>query len=57
MKEFSITDVVELFDDEKLYFVTDILGDDEILFLSYNKYKAIEVPFNKVVNRWTQKLS
>ena len=54
-KEFDTTDVVELVDDEKLYFVTGVIHDDERLFVSYNNENEIEVPFSCVVNRWAHK--
>lgn len=55
MSEFETTDIVELIDDEKLYFVTGVIHDGERLFVTYNSEQETEVPFSKVVNRWSHK--
>ena len=55
MKEFEIGDIVNLVNDEKLYFVTGVIHDDERLFVTYNNDKEIEVSFDMVINRWARK--
>jgi len=57
VRQFEITDIVELMDDEKLYFVNGVIHDTERLFVTYNNEKEIEVSFDKVINQWTQKVS
>lgn len=51
--EFDTADVVELINDENLYFVTGVIHDQERLFVTYNQDKEKEVTFDQVVNRWT----
>jgi len=55
MKEFETTDIVELLDDERLFFVTGVIHDDARLFVTYNNEKEIEVSFDRVINRWAHK--
>ena len=55
MLEFKTTDIVELIDDEKLYFVVGVVHDSERLFVTDDSDNEVEVPFNKVINRWAHK--
>ena len=51
-QEFETTDVVEILDDNELYFVTGVIHDDERLFVTGESNVEIEFPFSKVVNQW-----
>ncbi len=53
MREYDTTDIVELFDDENLYFVTGVIHDGKKLFVTLNNGKEHEIKFEDVVNRWS----
>jgi len=55
MAEFETTDIVELLDDVRLYFVTGVIHEGERLFVTHDAGSEFEVPFNKVINRWAHK--
>ena len=55
MAEFETTDVIELIDDVRLYFVTGVIHEGEKLFVTHDAGSEFEVPFDKVINRWAHK--
>ncbi len=57
IEEFDVTDVVELLDDTKLYFVTGVIHDSKRLFITDgdNLSTEFEVSFDRVVNQWVHK--